>query len=142
MNADDQLDALLDSWQEAAVAGVGLTPAELCRDTPELLPELERRLAVLGRFEALRSDEVAATAERPPAGATTLPDAPATQAEPPAARPSALPVVGAGFDGYLIVAELGRGGMGVVYRATNPVLKRDEALKVMLPEAAARPRAR
>jgi hypothetical protein len=142
MRSDEQLDALVDHWQEAAVAGVGLTPAELCRDTPELLPELERRLAVLGRFEALRSDEVAATVERPSAAATTLPDAPATQAAPPAARPSALPVVGAGFDGYLIVAELGRGGMGVVYRATNPVLKRDEALKVMLPEAAARPQAR
>jgi hypothetical protein len=142
MHADDQLDALLDAWQEALARGLDRTPAELCRDTPELLPELERRLAVLGRFEALRGDEVAATAERPPAGTTTLPDAPATQAAPAAARPSALPAVGADFDGYRVVAELGRGGMGCVLRASNPVLQRDEALKVMLPEVAARPRAR
>src|SRR5262249_19065839 len=60
----------------------------------------------------------------------------------PAARPSALPAVGAAFDGYLIVAVLGHGGMGCVLRATNPVLRRDEVLKVMLPEVAARPQAR
>jgi serine/threonine protein kinase len=142
MHPDDHLDALLDSWQEARTRGVDRTPAELCRDTPELLPELERRVAVLGRFEALRSDTVAETAERPPAAATTLPDAPLTQAAPPAARRSALPAVGADFDGYRIVAELGRGGMGCVLRATNPLLRRDEALKVMLPEVAARPKAR
>src|SRR5262249_46039994 len=40
-----------------------------------------------------------------------------------------------------IRGELGRGGMAVVYRATNPLLHRDEALKIMLPEIAAKPRA-
>src|SRR5262249_39667886 len=43
--------------------------------------------------------------------------------------------------GYEIRGELGRGGMAVVYRATNPLLHRDEALKIMLPEIAAKPRA-
>src|SRR5262249_57508957 len=55
---------------------------------------------------------------------------------------SALGAGGAAFDGYRIVAELGRGGMGCVFRAANPVLRRDEALKVMLPAVAARPEAR
>ncbi|HUR56036.1 MAG TPA: serine/threonine-protein kinase [Gemmataceae bacterium] len=44
--------------------------------------------------------------------------------------------------GYAIVGELGRGGMGVVFRATHPATGRDVALKVMRDGALAGPQAR
>ena len=40
---------------------------------------------------------------------------------------------------YVLLRELGRGGMGAVYRAHRPDLKRDYALKVILPGQDASP---
>src|SRR5262245_37671273 len=44
---------------------------------------------------------------------------------------------GSQFAGYRIEEEIGRGGMGVVYRATDPALDRPVALKLIAPELAA-----
>ncbi len=66
-------------------------------------------------------------------------DGGATQAAPPPsaiARDVRLPATGEVFgERYKIRSELGRGGMGVVFRASDLELEEDVALKVMRPEA-------
>ena len=47
------------------------------------------------------------------------------------------PLIGIEFAGYRIEEQVGRGGMGVVYRAEHVLLGRRDALKVLIPELSA-----
>ncbi len=93
----------------------GRSADQLCADRPELLPELRRRLADCRRVDAeLEAMFPSSSAHVPPAGRL---------------RPSAdLPVV----PGYAVESVLGRGGVGVVYKAHHLRLKRPVAIKMLL----------
>jgi serine/threonine-protein kinase len=107
------LDVLLDSQA---------TPEVVCGSCPELLPVVRDRWRQICQ---VRAD--------------------LDVLFPPADEPSTQPLEGSTFPqipGYQVEAVLGRGGMGIVFRARHLGLKRLVALKMILTGAYAGPRER
>jgi serine/threonine-protein kinase len=131
MADDPRVQQLLDELLDADA-----TPEEVCDSCPELLPVVRERWR---RMRRLRADLDALFP--PPEVPSTKPDAHFPPSSEPAARPpegAALPRI----PGYELEAVLGRGGMGIVFRARHLRLKRLVALKMALAGDYADPRER
>jgi hypothetical protein len=107
---------LLVRWAELRQQGKTLTPEELCPDDSSLQALLRERLARRQRLHAAL-------------------DLPAVTQDEHVAKPAPLPVI----DGYEIGELLGRGGMGLVFKAVHTALKRPVALKIVVSGAHAGP---
>src|SRR4051794_27796304 len=93
----DALDSLLARWLKLREEGQAPSAAELCRDRPELLPEVEAALAQMARQDESPPTIVpAATTDVARSGPQqeeplTPPAAPARATEPPGEAPTLVP---------------------------------------------------
>jgi serine/threonine protein kinase/Leucine-rich repeat (LRR) protein len=121
--AEGPVSALLLRWQEERDQGVTLSAEELCRDCPQHRQEVEQRLQRLHALYACLEQSAESSQ---------------SSGLRPAQQPDELGRLGP----YRLLKVLGQGGMGMVYLAEDPKLKRQIALKVMLPLHAANDKAR
>ncbi|HEY0982153.1 protein kinase domain-containing protein [Schlesneria sp.] len=113
--SDEELlaDLLLD-WEDACHSQTPKSPEQLCGPRTDLVHELTRRIEILGCMDRMLGARLAETR---------------SMSEDEFARilPPDLPSV----PGFRVMDEIGRGGMGIVYKATQLNLERDVALKLI-----------
>src|SRR5687767_3172455 len=107
MMTDHRLIDLLLRHEESQEAGQPIPVEELCKDCPELVDEVRRRLAKLKDFAPLATPH--------DASATFVPGSTSPR------KPPTIP-------GYEILGILGEGGMGIVFQARHIALNRLVAL--------------
>jgi predicted Ser/Thr protein kinase len=111
---DDQgLALLLAGMTDAVLRGESVDLERVCAEHPEWSDELRRLWGAVMVADAAGSESLGSTAE--------LSD-----------WPDAVVTLPCRFAGYELLEEIGRGGMGIVYRARQVGLDREVAVKMIL----------
>lgn len=109
MTDTDKLLELVVQWEESQADERPLTPEELCRDSPELLEPLKKRIERLKRMEWMAPSYV-----------------PTESSDSRSALEIGLELAGR----YVVERKLGEGGYGSVYRSFDKELCRTVAVKI------------
>ena len=116
LSPDDEelLADLLLQWEDSLDSAEPRTAELLCGQRADLVVELSRRMSALGSMDRLMTDRRARTRLMDPAEFENIsaPDCPS-------------------IPGFRILGEIGRGGMGIVYKAVQLNLDRHVALKLI-----------
>jgi serine/threonine protein kinase/ABC-type branched-subunit amino acid transport system substrate-binding protein len=115
MSLDPHLSEILLNWEDARARGQDLSAEELCRAFPELMPQVEEGI------RALR-------AMTPVLDLTSFGE----DATSPVTAHGPVPLDAGSLPGFSLLAELGRGGAGVVYQARQTALDRLVAIKMLM----------
>lgn len=116
MPIDPQLQELLDRWEDLRERGKEISAQELCREHPELLEELKRRIKALQAMSWL------------------------LDTDPSEGDDSSRPPLTLGR--YRLDQLIGKGGFGQVWKGYDPDLQRIVAIKVPRPDRLSQKQAR
>ncbi len=114
MNTEMRVEELVSLWHERQAQGEDVPAEELCRDWPELLSQVQRRLEDLRHLDQLHKSV----------------DLEMTGPPEPVPEPADFNGQVQWIGRYRVEQRLGKGGFGVVYLARDEQLQRPVAVKV------------